>query len=163
MGNAGAEQCQGHIQRGQPPYTFVLRKPDVQSVLDISVLGQPRDTEDEGDVGGITPERVPRFGASAPIEHIELRSTDNGEIITVDGTDIGVQRSMTVNIEDCVVSEVTWNSGESMIYDQLSNGKCRDITVKFVNKFPYAYDVLPTSDAELNAWDDHWAEIGEVE
>ncbi len=113
--------------------------------------------------GGCTPERVPRYGASAPIEHIELRSTDSGEVITVDDTEIGVQRTMTVDIEDCVVNEMTWNSGESVIYDQLSNGKCRDISVKIVNRFPYPYDVLPATDAELNAWDDHWTEIGEVE
>lgn len=56
-------------------------------------------------------------------------------------------KSLTFNIEDCIVKSATWQKGDgSRMLDQMSSAECKRISIEVVNDIPsYDYDDLPVS------------------
>ena len=82
-----------------------------------------------------------------PIPQLSMRSFNTCH----DGTDADLSatiaratKSLTFNIENCIVKSATWQKGDgSRMLDQMSSAECRKIEMVVVNNIP-SYSTVPT-------------------
>lgn len=85
-----------------------------------------------------------------PIPRMAMRSFDTcrGEGETVYAAFERAGKSLTFNIEDCIVKSATWQKGDgSRMLDQMSSAECKRISIEVVNDIEAYddYDKLPAS------------------